>query len=269
MAGERCAQDGASMPDGPATGRTLAGACPSRYKGTMRPLPSPSPRALASLSAWALLAAGCAEWPRYQHLPPGGDTGALAAGSDPSLALDVSWGDAQDHDETGPGVGLPLTIGTPLMPGDGWFVRGQLDGAGWAADAVADRDGSCGTLAFPLAEEGTYAGDVDWLGVELAEPGWLCGTVALDQGGASYDLIPFRLDACDEPAEALVDELGRPWGLDLDGTTATWAAPVGPGDRIGVALAAYWPQDLELVVEWSAGLYLSSSGLCPSLPGAP
>lgn len=231
---------------------------------------APRPAGPGLILAAALgLGTGCSEWPRFQHLPPVGDTGALPAGSDPTLALEVSWGDAQEHVETGTDNGLPVSIGAPLQPGDGRFVRGQLQGTGWAADAVADRNGACGTLAFPLAQEGSYAGDVDWLAVEVVEAGWLCGTVSLSQDGLSYDLIPFRLDACDEPGEALVDELSRPWGLDLDGATATWAAPVRAGDRIGAALAAYWPQDPALQVDWSAGLYLSSSGLCPDLPGTP
>ncbi|MCK6504777.1 hypothetical protein L6R53_15455 [Myxococcota bacterium] len=234
--------------------------------------PRPAGPALALAAAFAAalgLGSACQEWPRYQHLPPGGDTGALPAGADPTEALEVDWGQAQDHVETGSASGLPVTVGGPLQPGQGLFLRGQLDGAGWVADGDADRTGACGTLAFPLADEGTYAGDVDWLGAEAGAAGWLCATVEFDSAELSYDLVPFVLDACDEPGQALVDELSRPWGMDQQGVTATWAAPVQAGDRIGVALAAFWPQDPTLVTGWSAGLFLSSSGLCPSLPGMP
>jgi len=226
----------------------------------------PSP-ALSLLLALAPL--GCASWPRADHLPAGGDTAALPAGTDPGDTVPVTWQGPTDELENGDPRGLPLPAAVTLSSELGVLVAGQLDGTGWIAGATPDRTGSCGTLGFPLTDQGSYAGDVDWLAVQVDQDGWLCGSVALSRDGLFFDLVPYTLDDCDEPAAPLTDDQDQPLGFDQQGATVTWSAPVQQGDRVGVALAAAWPQDPSGVVAWTVGLSLSPTGRCPSLPASP
>ena len=248
-----------------ATAASLAAATAPRYKA---PVTAPAHHALLAATALGL-GAGCAEWPRFQHLPAEGDPDALPGGSDPGDAVEVEWTGPIDESESGSANGLPVGTVVTLGPGTGLLVEGVLDGTGWLGDQVPDRTGACGTLAFPLGEDGVYGGDVDWSAIEVEGGGYLCAALALDREGVEFDLVPYRLDACDEPGQAVVDAEGLPWGYDLEGTSATWAAPVDAGDRVGVALAAFWPQDSSLQVGWTLGLSVSTSGLCPTLSEVP
>lgn len=233
--------------------------------GLRRPMRynSPVPRTLP-----LLLLTACAEWPRYEHLDGAGDPDAIPAGSDPADAVEIEWLQGYPETEGGTANGLPITTITPLGPNQGVVISGVLDGSGWDGDSPPDRDGECGELAFPYDLEGSYAGDVDWAAVQPEAVGYLCATIEIDHPSARYDLVPYRLDDCQEPEAALVDEESRTWGYGLEGDTATWAAPVADGKAIGVVLAAFWPQDGSARIPWRLGLSHTNTGPCPSLPEA-
>lgn len=221
---------------------------------------------MLTVAICALLGAGCAEWPRYQHLPSSGDPDALVAGSDPSGAVSIDWGSTSVEVESGTDNGLPVDDVVAVSPGTGFIVSGTLSGAGWHTDVAPDRTGTCGSLAFPIGDDGSYAGDVDWLGVVIEAEGYLCATIEVDREGSRYDLVPYGLDDCVEPDAVLTDADGLPWGYGLDSPGASWAMPVDDGQRIGVALAAFWPQDTTTQIGWRIGLSMTASGLCPKLP---
>lgn len=214
------------------------------------------------------LLAGCAQWPRYEHLTGAGDPQAIPAGSDPAAAVTIEWiGSFSEVDGQGLS-GLPVGTIADLGPDQGILINGTLSGAGWAGDLSPDRDGSCGTLAFPYGLEGSYAGDIDWAAVHLAREGYLCATVEIDHPSARYDLVPYLLDECQEPGAALVDEADQTWGYGLSGPSSTWAAPIPADTSIALALAAFWPQDNSAAIPWRLGLSHSTSGPCPLLPEA-
>lgn len=210
--------------------------------------------------------AACEGWPRYAHLPDPPDTGALPAGTDPGQAVQVTWSDEIPATENETDNGLPIDDLAALDLSTGAVFVGDWQGIGWA-DRAPDRTGACGDLAFPI-DEGTYEGDVDWVGVEVHADGYLCATVEVDGEGVRLDMMPFTLDACGDPVAALVDDAGEVYGHAAAGPSARWAVSVRAGDRIGVSLAPYWPQDLSLVVGWRIGLSLTPAEICPALPGA-
>lgn len=209
---------------------------------------------------------GCAGWPLADHLPAGSDPDALPAGADPAQAAQVDWVFDQPEAEGTRANGLPIAGVSSLGDGQGVLVRGELMGAGWAGDQPSDTAGTCGALAFPYQLDGSYAGDVDWVAVEVQEAGYLCARVEIDHPTARYDLVPYRLNGCDEPSEPLLDEDELTWGYGLEGPEASWAAPVPAGARIGVALAAFWPQDSVARIPWRIGLSATRTGPCPLLP---
>jgi len=221
-------------------------------------------RALLLLS---LSLAACDGWPRYAHLPTAPDTGALPAGTDPGDAVQVTWTDPATATENGSANGLPIDDSAMLSLSTGAIFEGDWQGIGWT-DTAPDRAGSCGDLAFPVGDDGSYEGDVDWVGATVDADGYLCATIEIQGDGVRVDLMPFLLDDCGEPTEALVDDAGAVYGYAAAGPTAQWAVPVHQGDQIGVSLAPYWPQDLTMVATWRIGLSLTSAGVCPSLPGA-
>lgn len=217
--------------------------------------------------ALAATTSGCAEWPRHAHLPAVGDTGALPAGADPGSVVPITWAGPTTESEAGTANGLPVPSPVQLSAGEGQLVEGVLDGTGWDGDSAPDRDGSCGTLAFPVGGGGSYSGDVDWVAVAPQTSGYLCVTVELDRD-AQFDLVPYRLDDCDEPTSVVADGQGEPLGYDQGGGGATWTVPVQAGDRLGIALGAFWPQDDGAQKAWRIGLSITDSTLCPTLPEA-
>lgn len=214
------------------------------------------------------LLAACAQWPRYEHLDGAGDPDAIVAGSDPAAAVRIEWLDSLSETDGQGSSGLPVGAITALGPDQGVVIHGTLTGAGWDGDIPPERSGSCGTLAFPYGLDGSYAGDIDWAAVHAQSGGYLCVTVEIDHPSARYDLVPYLLDECEEPAAPLVDEADQTWGYGLSGPSATWAAPIPADKSIGLALAAFWPQDNSAAIPWRLGLSHSTSGPCPLLPEA-
>ncbi len=209
--------------------------------------------------------AACAEWPRFENLPPAPDTGALPAGTDPGSTVDISWSGPLDATENGADNGLPIDDQVRLGPDEGVLLQGSFQGMGWT-DTPSEATGSCGPLAFPLTADGNYLGDVDWVGVDAQVDGFLCATLEVDAIGVQLDLLAFDLNPCGEPDSVRADDAGSPYGYDAVGPVVEWALPVRGGDQLGVALAPFWPQDLSLEADWTLALSIVQAGVCPDPP---
>lgn len=228
-----------------------------------------------AVCAGVALVTGCADWPRFDHLP--GDDGSYAADTPPGSLVTVTWS-RLDEPDPDPGDD-PTAAALPsaaLALGEGLLLAGALEGLGWsdeAAPASLEDDacpGARGTRA-PLPS-GDYLGDVDVVLVELPEGATLCARLELgDTQGVGWDLVAFPVDGCGIPGDALQGSAGAPLGADLGGAAGGWGA-AAPAGRYAVLVGAYDPYDPEARLPYTLGVAAvprgpdGQPGVCPLLP---
>lgn len=230
-----------------------------------------------SPAAWLALAlvTGCAEWPRFGNLP---DDGALVpASTDPGSLVTIAW--APGLEGAGDDNDLPTGADVPLLDlahGEGFLVRGTLDGLGWSDTTEPEQitsascAGATGTRS-PL-QDGDYLGDVDFFLVDVPVGSTLCARVMLDiDTTVGWDLVPFEADACGIPAEIPSDDLGEPVGVDGGGVLGGWGI-AATHDRYAILFAGYHPNDGTAQVDYVVGVSVVAGGaggrpgICPLLP---
>jgi len=95
----------------------------------------------------AMVAVGCADWPRYQN-KPSTNSAALDPGQTPADGLNMAWSDTISEEEPN---NVPPS-GKPIDVGQGWYLEGTLTGLGWDSNITVDRSSECGEArAFPPA----------------------------------------------------------------------------------------------------------------------
>ena len=212
----------------------------------------------------------CSQWPRMANLPT--EEGIPAEDGVASL-VDITWlnVDSDDADNDQPN-GMGVTI-VALTPGDGIVFDAQLDGIGWdnSGEPSPLADENCpqatGTRA-PLADQGDYIGDVDFLRISATASGTLCAEVVLDQASVGWDLAARPVDDCGIPTGGPIDDAG----ISAGGAQGGWQLQVAAGESIALSFAGYSPNDLALTVGYSIALALvpdasdGSPGLCPASP---
>ena len=221
------------------------------------------------VGSWALVATGCADWPRYKN-KPSTNSAALDPGQAPADGLTVTWSDAttevEPNDEPGPGA----TIGV----GQGWNVEGTLTGLGWDSNVTVDRASECGEArAFPPAAPGDYTGDVDWVALNPTAPGILCLDLMSEHETARLDVALYVLDDCNEPIGVFVHpDSDTPVGADVAAAHIRWAIPVNDTVELAVGIAGFWPDSPDLALDWDLALALvpsfegAADSLCPDVP---
>lgn len=226
-----------------------------------------------AVCAGVVLVTGCAEWPRFDHLPD--EAGSHAIDTPPGALVSVEWVDLDepvpdpgDHPD---GDALPLAL---LGPGGGVRVQGTLEGLGWSDVSrprriwnldCADSEG----YRSPLGS-GDYLGDVDPLLVEVTAEGTLCAAVEFDRSDIGWDLVVFPLDACSIPGAPLEGADGGILGFGLGGARGGFGEVVKAG-RYAVQLAAYDPYEPETALSYLLGVSVvpkaadGRPSLCPLL----
>ena len=215
------------------------------------------------------LTVGCAEWPRYQNKPAIDDQ-ALVPGTAPSAGITIDWVESDSEAEPNdyPGDGVSLAVG------EGVLVDGALHGLGWDPTTSMDRASDCDTtLAFPPASPGVYTGDVDWIAIDPSEEGVLCFDLESDHTAARLDAALYLLGECGEPVGVFVyPDTSNPIGVDVAASHTQWAIGVDDTVSVAVGIAGFFPDNPDLVVEWSASLALvpsvagTANSLCPERP---
>lgn len=221
------------------------------------------------------LVTGCADWPRFDHLPD--DGASHAVDTPPGSLVTVTWSRVEEPDPD-PGDD-PTADGLPsaaLSLGEGLLLGGALGGLGWSDEAVPTplEDEACpgarGVRA-PLPS-GDYLGDVDVVLVDVPERATLCARLEIvDADAVGWDLVAFPVDACGIPGAALQDDRGAPLGADQGGPEGGWGAKV-PAGRYAVLLGAYDPYDPEARLPYALGVSVvprgpdGQAGVCPLLP---
>ena len=150
-------------------------------------------------------------------------------------------------------------------------MNGVLTGLGWDSDVAVDRNSECGDiLAFPPDSPGNYTGDVDWIGLTPSDDGVLCMEIETDEVDARMDAILYTLDDCDEPTALFVNpDTETPLGLDHQAGLFSWAISVKGGQRLGLGVAGFWPDEAETEIVWEVRLALvpgvsgTADALCP------
>ena len=230
---------------------------------------TPRRHVVVMATAGTALLVGCGEWPRYQH-KPAVDDDALMPGAPPSAGIEMEWlevdGEAEPNDSPGEGVSLSV--------GDGILVSGTLEGLGWDPTIRVDRASDCDTtLAFPPASPGVYTGDVDWIAIDPTEEGLLCFDLESDHESARMDAALYLLGECGEPVGVFVyPNTSTPIGVDVAASHTQWAIGVDHTVAVAIGIAGFFPDNPDLVVNWSASLALvpsiagTANSLCPERP---
>ena len=207
----------------------------------------------------ALVAGGCAQWPRYAHPPNDRSVSA-------STVVDVTWSALGDEEELNDWPDDPGVLRAAISKGEGVTASGALDGVGYGGGSPLLRgDSDCThgpAQRYPLPD-GEYTGDVDVLVVDLSEAGRLCVTAEL-ASELAFDLLLLPLDACDLPG-APEQRAGDILGLARGGTSARWDTAVESG-RYAVQLAAWDPNDPGLTVPWSLAVSLVQGACSEEIP---
>jgi hypothetical protein len=221
---------------------------------------------------------GCADWPLHENIEF--DHDGLPAGLSESETLSeiLDWSEPLDEDE----VNDYSRIGGSLYSGTGWQLEGVLSGISWDNDATPTPSTSdCDEpLAFPPSiniegMEGSYAGDIEWIGMVARGRGTLCASLDLsdqsdeDMEGIRYDLLLYKLNACGEPIQIRVDEDLMVLGLSSSGVRTDWSTGVEEDEVLGLVLAGYAPNDLDMELSWRLAISLidiPTDGICPTLP---
>jgi len=222
-----------------------------------------SPWVVGSL---AIVAVGCADWPRYKN-KSSTNSAALEPGQTPADGLDVTWSDTLPEEEPND---VPPT-GTPIEVGQGWILEGTLTGLGWDSNLTVDRASECGEArAFPPAAPGDYTGDVDWIALNPTAPGILCLDLMSEHETARLDVALYVLDDCNEPIGVFVyPGSDTPVGTDVTAAHTRWAIPVDDTVNLAVGIAGFWPDSPDLNLDWDLTLALvpsfegASDSLCP------
>lgn len=219
----------------------------------------PLPRLCLALAP--LLATACGAWPVYDHLPQDGDP--LPSSTDPRELVDAEWTLVEEVEAEQP----PGGVRGELRLDRGIEANGRLNGIGWSdsVDARLLGDPVCGTQGTraPDPRGGDWVGDVDVMGVLIADPGWLCVEARTDAPDIGLDLIAWRLDECGIPERTLHGDDGRPFGWNQRGPNTLWRAYVSKGDRLSIVLAGFAPNDGSRVVDYTLALSLIEDGPCP------
>ncbi len=215
---------------------------------------------------------GCADWPLYQNMP---STNAKTIGpnEDPRSGLTVDWSETSEEQEPND---LPAEA-MDIQVGDGLIVEGTLSGLGWNPDASVPRVSPCGdALAFPPSAPGTYTGDVDWITLNPTELGLLCFQLDAQDDVLDHepriDAVLYELDDCLEPVSVFVHPADQqPIGADQPAGKTRWAITVQANTPVGIGIAGFWPDDVNLDWTWSAHLSMvpavdgAGDTLCPEL----
>lgn len=243
----------------------------------MTPSPAPSARtSVGLLFATGLLAGvgGCG-WPRYSNLPD--DSNVLDAADEPRGEVPVTFRTSTE-DELTPG-GLDnadprnVTV-VELASLEGIAVTGSLRGVGWndTFEPPALEGEGCSPASRDAGATGDWAGDVDFVVLEVTEPGQvLCAELALTSADLGWDLLLYPLDEsnCGLPQAPVAGPDGEPLGLTRGGSSGGWQVPVEPG-RYGLLIAGYSAPDALATYSYRAGASLVPGGdgreLCPLLP---
>lgn len=191
-----------------------------------------------------LVVPGCAEWPRFDHLPAGADDTARPVSERGEDEVEVIWTEvalAAEGANDDP-RGLPAET---LVTGRGNWVASQLDGAGWDELAEPVRAEECGHVsAFPPLDLGDYLGDVDWRVLNLQGTGTLCASLVAEGDDVRVDVLLYSLDECGLPVAVARYGSGEVVGFGAEGPSTTWAWPVvESGSRVAVVAAAFEPDD--------------------------
>ena len=212
-----------------------------------------------------LFLAACADWPRFSH--PLADTGTpYAPGADVQVGSDFPWrerGPVTEPTDDAP-AGAELEI---LAAGEGSLLRGKANGAGWNFDTDATRADCDGTPSgFPTEAHGDYAGDVDWRRIQLSEGGTLCSSFAYHADDARPDVLLFTLDACGNPADAVLDDAGLILGFAGDSSRLDWSATAPSATTVALVASAWAPDapDRELTYGWGIAL-VEAGDDCPQV----
>lgn len=216
----------------------------------------------------ALLATGCAEWPRSSNLP---DTSGQVPATDVRELVQTTWSRlAEDGD-----FPFPSRVATPTAPGTGAIVEGVLDGTGWNDNADARVvesavcDGASRAIVFGI--DGDWTGDVDGFAITVDEPVRLCADLSGPDAETGWDLVLIELDECGLPSRTVFGADGA-LGLGLGGVAGGWTALVEPG-TYQLGFAAYDPIDSEMVVPYTLAVSAvvaeedgQAATLCPLPP---
>lgn len=216
---------------------------------------------------------GCADWPRWSHLPQP-DPSAIDAPTDPGSLIQRTWVPlAEAGDEPwDPTQVQPI----PLDRTDATVVEGTLDGIGWS-DVAAPRqiraDAQCSDASAPRnpTTEGDWLADVDaWVVTAPAEGGALCASLALQDTDVGWDLLLAKLDDCQVPTSFV--QSGSTWlGYSQSGAGGGWVQALDAGSSYAVFIAGYHPNAHTRQVPYRLGLALvgpSDVGVtpCPQMP---
>ncbi len=226
----------------------------------------PAPTAIALALLMASTIAGCDGWPRYAN-KPSIDENALKPGADPSDNLAINWSDPQSESEPNDQPNDALEIGIK----DGKHLNGVLSGLGWDSEKMTERISECGdTLAFPPDTPGGYTGDIDWIPLQTIDDGVLCMQLETDEIDARLDAVLYTMDDCGEPTALFVHpETGVPLGSNQKAGSINWAISVESDQTIGIAIAGFWPDDIDIELDWDLSIALvpavsgSADILCP------
>lgn len=233
---------------------------------------SPRPSA-AALLAGSVLLAGCG-WPRYSNLPD--DTDVIDAADDPRSTVPVDFETRTEASlaPSGADNADPRNVETvSLAPLAGVEVTGDLRGIGWneTFEAPVLEGEGCTSSSHATGRAGDWAGDVDFVVIEVTESGVLCADAAFDQAELGWDLLLYPLDPtnCDLPEPPLSGPEGEPLGFGLGGPAAGWKTRIEPG-LYGVLLAGYASPDPLATYPYALGVSVVPPGdgreLCPRLP---
>jgi len=248
------------------------------YEG-LEPAGSPStlslrlvPRVILGL-ALALSVGGCADWPRWSHLPET-DPNAVDAPEDLGALIQRTWIPVP---EQGDEPWDPTAVdGTEMDHTNALLVRATLDGIGWSDVAVPRRvvaDPRCEVASAPRnpTSEGDWLADVDtWVLTAPADGGQLCARIELPSTDVGWDLMLAKLDDCGVPKD--FEASGDTWlGYSQGGASGGWAHPLEADTSYAVFVAGYYPNDHARQVSYRLGLSLVGSsdatiGPCPALP---
>ena len=206
---------------------------------------------ILALAGVLMTSVSCENWPLYSNLE---ETTLVSADGDIRLLYDIEWSSAYSEEPDGR---PDMTQTIALTKGLGVTWMGNIEGVGWADDgnpSLIKSDDCMSEGAVHPLESGDYLGDLDYLLIDLAEEGTICARTETDGESIGYDLLLFPVDACDVPDTALMlPGFTEYLGLGLGGVLAEWSI-FAPAGRYAVSLAGYYPNDLELTLDYTVSL---------------
>jgi hypothetical protein len=229
----------------------------------------------AFLTVVLAVSSGCSEWPRFANIPASGV--GTPNTTDPRSLVDIDEWDEQVEAEPNDSPVKAQELLLDMESGSrAVAINGVLDGIGWSdlGEAEPITSEGCNEVSYERTypEAGDYLFDLDFYVVEVAEAGLLCARLVSEgETEIGWDLTGYPLDSCDVPTGVFTkgDSL---LGFGLSWPAGGWAQNVEAGERIGVLVAGYAPNDGDHAESYSLGLSLLRSDgsseiqVCPFLP---